>query len=249
MMNPVTLKGMIELRYVSLPGSFCRLLKANLQEYGNQVDLIKKFFIQDEALRAVLVLSHSDFKERYDLSQLIKSRGFINIRNRLGEAYYAYAFHGKYLQGQEIEDIFLPYEVEKSFKESIVTGYNRTYLLGFYLQLLKVEMKKEKLDTSQLDHFLIDRFYQNALRFLKSRVVKIDWVIILLYYLRSFLKEDYILQHLKNGGDFNHLLCEMSSANRETLLNNFLSYGASIDDDDFFLEDTSSFGQSREVNN
>ncbi len=77
------------------------------------------------------------------------------------------------------------------------------------------------------------------MRFSKAKSVRIDWLMLQLIQYEHFFGIDRLSELLKSQTRYEALFALLTENEKEQMLNNFMTYGASINDQDIFTSDTS----------
>ena len=119
---------------------------------------------------------------------------------------------------------------ERKVSPYSVNGFSRAYLFGYYLKMARIHT-----NSSEEFNFLnISDEVINVLSYTKSRVIKIDWLLMMVIHFNFFLGNKVLVTELKKDTKFDVLYDSLSEEEKTLFLENMLAYGASIDDPDTF---------------
>ncbi len=224
----------IHLPHVILPGEFIRLLKSNLPANTTSsvlFDVIRPF----TATYLVLEKTFKEFDDGRGLEKTVNALGWQNFRDRVGSLYVYKAKYGHFPSVTDmdlVEDIKV---IENRFVNNSIHGYSRLFLLGLYLKLANIKIKES--GSQKFSEILIPDELESLLNLSRVNSEKIDWLILITMHLRQGLGDQVLLNHLIRGTKFQELYHLLSMDDKKDMLSNLLSYGASIQDQDFFLYD------------
>lgn len=227
---------MLAYEYVSLPDLFTRLLRRNMQSTSTSFQELKSYFLEYKEAQIILKQVFVDIDEQGNIDRLIKAIGWNGIRDRLAHAYLYKMSHGHFSHNYDpllISDIL---QLEQKLKRYTVDGYSRAFLFAFYLKIMLINLRVTKTDESIASIIRYEDLI-DLLEYNKSRIIKIDWIIILLHHLREFFGHEQTKIWMKEGNDWNFYYQKMSDDQKEVFVSNMLSYGSSINEADFFTSD------------
>lgn len=222
---------MKDLQFVSLPDAFALLLQKNMQTSSQFYPSFKSYIIENKDLQAQVKIACSDIDDAGQVDRIIKAVGWHGLRNRLAHYYLLRKNLIENDQQFNESNLHEVLSIENKFQKFTVDGYSRLFLLGFYLRMLS-DKKAPKLSESHSIQFI-----EKALSLTKSRTIKIDWLIISLLLMAQQLGEDLLLQKLRTKRCFVNIWSELEGVRRDSMINGLLSYGASINDDEFISMD------------
>lgn len=210
-----------------------------MQSSARELGDLRSFISADKSIRALLALSYDKRQVDFDLSQLFKAHGWDKIRDRLALCYLHYEAYNVFSQDLDyslLDDVLVN---EKRLRSRIVAGYGRGFLFSLYLKF--ISLKKENPVylgrpefanfNFEIDHSLVD-----LLELSSGRVVKLDWVLLVLWHLRTFLGEQELGRLLKSKHHFDYIYDLLTDSQRELLVSNLLNYSASIHDPELFRD-------------
>lgn len=211
----------LRLPYVNLPHEFLTLLKSHIP-VTTAPSLILDHLKANRSLTAILEAAFQEFTGKHGLDQALMGLGWANFRDRIASIYVYKVIYGNFPTKTDmglVEDIK---QIESQFSEHALHSYSRLFLLGFYLKLANVDLK-------------IPIEVKSLLKLTQGRSQRIDWLILILMHLLEGLGEKTVATGIAAGKKLDELYPLMSSSARESMLNNLLAYGASIEEADVFL--------------
>lgn len=220
------------LPYVVLPEEFVALLRSNLSGVTSAtpvIDVLKK----NRALFAVLEKAFGEFSDGRGLEKTLLALGWSNFRDRMAGVYVYKAIHGYFPRQTTMGLANEAIELEQRFAGHCVHGYSRSFLLGFYLILANLTIQKR--ESNRYLEIKIPESVSALLRLSQGRSEKVDWLVLVGWHLLAALGDKLVLQSVAAGKTIEDLYPLMGKDERRWMLENLLSYGASIGEDDFFL--------------
>lgn len=219
----------IKLPVMLVPEQITKVMCLNVQDTRKSYAKVAKALKKSSHLEKLIQRYFSAYQSRQTLEDILNYTGWELFRNRLLVIYLDYINKGKF---PENPDSKLTESIEKfvtKFSKFCVNGYSRHYLLAFYL-------KGIELKTSQ-GHFLESfESVENILNISKFKHEKIDWLILLIWHLQQFWGNEKLLTLIKeNNGDFFVISKQLNQQQFETLTENLLNYGYSINEQDIFV--------------
>jgi hypothetical protein len=217
--------------HVNLPQEFLTLLKMNLS-VSSPAALVLQEIKPNKALYSILNTAFLEFDPK-GLDKVVPALGWHNFRERMASIYLYKTIYGDFpstTKMELVEDIKL---IENRFRSHSVNSYSRLFLLGFYLKL--ANMKIQSMTENDLMELEIPGEIETFLQYSEGRSEKIDWLILILIHLRMALGEQILIDCLKAGKKIREIYQLMPSYAQELMAQNLLAYGASIQEQDFFL--------------
>ncbi|MCB9091665.1 MAG: hypothetical protein H6620_03840 [Halobacteriovoraceae bacterium] len=222
---------MIEnLPFIKLPGEFTSLLKRNFQTKKEQEEFVIKKLAENPAIVVVLEKSIREMKKEMNMSKAVRAYGWEYIRDKLAELYLNRTLTHRYMTNNpnfSLQDLV---EFEDKFFDFSTKGISRTFLLGFYLKLSESRL----MDEGTLQNANLLESVKNISRFIKLRSVKslrTDWLILTVWHFVQFFGEENFEEVLsKCHNEYRVLYNELDEDQKETMIGNLISYGASIKD-------------------
>ncbi len=227
---------MLEFQHVTLPDYYTHLLKVNMQSSAKSAFDLKAFLHQHKESSVLLKMIFADLDNTGSTDRLLKAVGWLGIRDRMANAFCHKLITGGFHSKQDYSLITDILEFEDQLKKYTVEGHSRAFLLGFYLKNLLLQLRVTKTDESIVSLVNSDEIFQ-LLQFSRARIIKIDWLIILILHFKFFFGFQPLLQDLKAGKDWNYFYQKCTPGQLGTLITNMLCYGSSINENDIFIND------------
>jgi len=223
----------IKLPYVLIPDFLTSLLQKNANAGQVFFDYLKSEERENVVFRSLIQYGHRDFCPTPTVEFLIKSFGWSGLRDNLAALVVAKVENNYYPHSPDKSLVHDVAAFEQGLEKFVVEGYGRAYLLGLYFKLAK----SDGHIFSFLDEGpgLFSRGVLQCLSQIRSKTIRIDWLLLLLIHFECFLGEAKLLEFVKKGTNFADIAGEISAAQEEVMQDNFLSYGASIGESDFFI--------------
>lgn len=227
---------MIQLHYTVIPDYFTCMLKNNMQTSSMFYIGLRQYISERKDLSYVIKSSFKDIDPNGQIDRIIKALGWFGVRNRIGHAYLmkmqegAFPTDFEFLLTSEIATL------EQRVQKFCVDGYSRFFLLGFYLQAMLIDLRVTKPDESLETYLPMDDLVK-LLSMAKARVIKIDWLILILLKLRGFLGQEELEVKLKAGTSWDGLYSALQPAQQEDLIENLVRYGSIIGEEDMLVGD------------
>lgn len=217
---------------VKMPDYFTRLLRGNMQPAGDLFRSLGVIFQDNPSLSALSRYCFTDIDPKGRLDFFIKNLGWHGLRNRLCSVFIFYSEHRFFptVTNPELVDELL--RLEEIFKSSSVANFSRVFLLGFYMKLISGSTLPDKSIIPSFDDLasLSPMVAANS----QSKVVKLDFIILLLWHLCTFLGKDFVRQKLGEGVSYQEMIKKLTDIQNEVLVANMLNYGASIGEEEIF---------------
>ena len=169
------------------------------------------------------------------IDSLLTTLGWKGLRDRLASMYIYHFENGVFpnlLSTDNIEDIV---QFEKKFINTYPDGNSRVFVLGMFFKICEISSKKD--DPINWNSYLsVSDSLLKVIRLGEQKIVKPDWLILTLIHLESYLGGDELYSLVdKHNGNFYKLLGMITEEQKEEMIQNFLRYGASINEDEMFL--------------
>jgi hypothetical protein len=189
--------------------------------------------LENRALNLLIESTFPEFYESKKLDKMIVALGWNGFRDRLCSLYIAKALTGSFPKQADVSSVGDIRDFEERFVHFSVSGYSRSYLLGFYLKLANISLKKKQGTNSTL--LVIPDEINVFLRLSQNRTEKIDFIILILCHLYHGLGEKLLLNSLASGKALDVLYELLDPPYRKQMSDNLLAYAASINEPDMFL--------------
>jgi hypothetical protein len=225
-----------ELHYTPMPDSFVRILTSNMQTSSAFYGGLRQYIAERKDLAFLVKHSFQDIDSSGQIDKVIKALGWFGVRNRLAHAYLYKMTQGVYPQefGALYTDELV--KLEEAIQRFSVNGYSRFYLLGLYLLMMMTDLRVTKPDED-LETYLPMNDLVELLSASKARIIKIDWMILVLIALRSSLGQSTLMEKLQKGSSWRHLYSLLQPIEQEQLVKNLALYGAIINEEDMLVDD------------
>jgi hypothetical protein len=227
---------MFNLPYVSLPEHFTKLLVSNIQNSTANNTNLEMYISENGELNALVKKIFRDIDADGFLGKILSISGWNGIRNRLAAVYIEYAMTGKFPETANLSLVTDIINIENKLRHFTPAGFSRAFLLGFYAKMSLVQIKK--MDEAKLFTPLIIRDeHIEFMKWSKGKSTRIDWLMLELIQYDHFLGTDRMNTLLQNGSRYDSLFSLLSATEQRTAIENYLTYGASINDTEIFLTD------------
>lgn len=229
---------MINFPYISLPEYYTRLLVSNIQN-STQVNNNLEMYINDnKELNALVKKIFRDIDPDGFLGKILSISGWTGIRNRLAAVFLEHAMTGKFPETANLSLVTDLINVENKLRHFTPLGFNRAFLLAFYAKMTLIHIKMIS-DSRELTPLIIKDEHIEFMKLSKAKSVRIDWLMLQLIQFEHFLGRERLEDLLKNETRYAALFSLLSREEQTQMMNNFMTYGASIFDNEVFTSDVS----------
>lgn len=225
----------IKLPPIRLPEQMCKLLSMDIHDNRKSYAMVADILYTSKFLTMLIEQYYVAIEKWNNLEEILNHTGWIGFRNRLSCIYIEHAMKGHYPKNPNLDLSKVISDFETKFENYSLAGFGRTYLLGLYLRMVDVHF-------NQMDDFLDDGIIQRPLCVLdilklgKLKHEKLDWLILLIWHLQEHWGTYELEQKIKRvNGNLYSLIEELDDEFKEHMIENFLTYGFSIGQDDMFL--------------
>ena len=229
---------MLNLPYISLPDYFTHLLVSNIQNSTQTNTNLELYISENRDLNALIKRLFKDIDPDGFLGKILSISGWNGIRNRMCAAYLEHAMTGKFPDQANLNLVSDLISVENKLRHFTQPGFSRAFLLAFYAKMSLIHVRKLS-DSRELTPLIIKDEHIELMRFSKAKSVRIDWLMLQLIQYEHFFGIDRLSELLKSQTRYEALFALLTENEKEQMLNNFMTYGASINDQDIFTLDTS----------
>ncbi len=229
---------MINFPYVSLPEYYTRLLVSNIQNSTTVNNNLEMYINDNKELNALVKRIFKDIDPDGFLGKIISISGWNGIRNRLAAVFLEHAMTGKMPETANLNLVTDLINVENKLRHFTPPGFNRAFLLAFYAKMSLIQIKM-KSDTRELTALIIKDEHIEFMKLSKAKSVRIDWLMLQLIQFEHFLGQDRLVTLLQNETRYASLFSLLSKDEQNQMMNNLMTYGASIYDKDIFTTDVS----------
>ncbi len=177
----------------------------------------------------------SSYIKANSIESMLNALGWRGFRNRLASSYLYHYFHGFFPEEDEVDNISEVVQFEEDLKGIFPEGNSRIFFLGFFLKMCEIQAMKE--NSNNFISFLgLSRQLKQVLLLGEQKLIKPDWLVLSLIHFESFLgKEKFVDIVKEDKGDFTRLKNRLSPEQKDLMVQNFLRYGASINETEMFL--------------
>lgn len=232
---------MINFPYISLPEYYTRLLVSNIQNATAVNTNLEMYINENRELNALVKKVFRDIDPDGFLGKILSISGWNGIRNRLAAVFLEHAMTGKFPETANLSLVTDLINVENKLRHFTPPGFNRAFLLAFYAKMSLINIKMRS-DTRELTPLIIKDEHIEFMKLSKAKSVRIDWLMLQLIQFEHFLGEERLLTLLKNETRYAALFSLLSKEEQTQMMNNFMTYGASINDTEIFTGDVSTAG-------
>lgn len=230
---------MFNLPYVSLPEQFTRLLVSNIQNSTGTNTNLEMYINENSELNALVKKVFRDIDPDGFLGKILSIAGWPGIRNRLAAVYLEYAMTGKYPDTANLNLVTDIVNIENKLRHFTPAGFSRAFLLGFYAKLSLIQVKKGS-DSMNVNPLIIRDEHIDFMKYSKAKSARIDWLMLELIQYDHFLGSERMNTLLAGGPRYESMFALLSPSEQQQMMQNFLTYGASINDTEIFTMDVTS---------
>lgn len=229
---------MINFPYVSLPEYYTRLLVSNIQNSTQGNNNLEQYINENKQLNALVKKIFRDIDPDGFLGKILSISGWAGIRNRLAAVYIEYAMTGVFPETANINLVTDIVNIENKLRHFTQPGFSRSFLLAFYAKMSIVQIKMTS-DTKELTPLIIKDEHIEFMKMSRAKSIRIDWLMIQLVQYETFLGQERLESLLKAETRYDALFSLLTKDEQIQMMNNCLTYGSSINDNDIFTSDTS----------
>jgi len=223
---------LIQLTETHLPEEFVRLL---LEQKKIQSEASKNSSTSISDFKSVEMLALRSMKEFYQghstLQGIIQTLGWNHFRDRLASVYVKKILDGKYPHQTDLKTISDISSLDEELMKYSISGTPRSFLISFYFKLQAIESKAENGLISDLPYYEKILESIELLKFIKVKVLKIDWLLLQLLHFSLYLPKKEIEDAIKECS-YDSLYNKLTAPQKSSYANNLLSYGFAINDHD-----------------
>lgn len=230
---------MINFPYVSLPEHFTRLLVSNIQNTTQINTNLELYINENKELNALVRKIFRDIDPDGFLGKILSISGWLGIRNRLAAVYLEYAMTDKFPETANLALVTDLINIENKLRHFAPAGFSRAFLLAFYAKMSLIHVKKSRDGKNPL---IIQDVHFEFMKWSKAKSVRIDWVMLQLIQYDHFLGTERLNALLESGTRYESLFALLSEDEQKEVIENCMTYGASVNDQDIFFNDVT--GQS-----
>lgn len=229
---------MINLPYISLPEYFTRLLASNIQNNTQSNTNLEMYINENKEFNALVKKLFRDIDPDGFLGKILSISGWNGIRNRMTAVFLEHALTGRFPDQANINLVSDLVSVENKLRHFTQPGFSRAFMLAFYAKMTIIHLRKQG-DIGELTPLIIKDEHIELMRFSQAKSVRIDWLMLQLIHYEHFFGLDRLTELLKTQTRHEALFALLTEEEQEQMIHNCMTYGASINDQDFFTTDTS----------
>jgi hypothetical protein len=219
-----------ELGYINLPDYFTRLLCSNMQNGEDNFSNLSMYIKSNPGFEGLVKRSFLDVDEKGRIDSIVKSLGWHGFRNRMSALFLEYHLNGQFPIKPNLELCHELVALEEKVKSQTVEGFSRAFMLGLYWKLHRYKDNNQFIEGFNWIEIL------DLLKHSKAKVIKIDWLLLSILHLQCFLGKEVVREALKTSADYKDLYERLDEKQKRTYTMNCLSYGASINEPEFFYQ-------------
>lgn len=227
---------MFSLPYVSLPEHFTRLLVSNIQNSTQTNTNLEMYISENAELNALIKKIFKDIDPDGFLGKILSISGWAGIRNRLASVYIEYAMTGRFPEVANLSLVTDIVNIENKLRHFAPLGFSRAFLLGFYAKMSLIQVKKME-DGDHFSPLIIKDEHIEFMKWSKAKSARIDWLMLELIQFDHFLGTERMKSLLQSGSRYDSLFSLLSESEQRQMIENYMTYGSSINDLDIFTGD------------
>lgn len=227
---------MFNLPYISLPEQFTRLLVSNIQNATGTNTNLEMYISENSEINALVKKIFRDIDPDGFLGKILSISGWAGIRNRLTAVYLEYAMTGRFPETANLSLVTDIVNVENKLRHFTPQGFSRAFLLGFYAKMSLIQIKKID-DSINYNPLIIRDEHIEFMKYSKAKSARIDWLMLELIQFEHFLGSDRMDTLLAAGSRYESMFALLSPSEQKQMIDNFMTYGASINDAEIFTLD------------
>jgi hypothetical protein len=222
--------------YTNLPTDFIDLLKLDMNTRGSGFKKLKSTYWHEGSISSLVKKCFFDIDSTGRFERIIHSLGWLGFRDRIAAAYIEYQLTGHFPNVPDLNYIEDVIKLEEQLKPYTIDGFGRGFLLGFYIKMSLCETIR-KDPTKKLLPININKEVLNLLDLGQSKLLQIDWLCLTLLQVKNYKRISYLTENLKSGVNFRDLITDLPDKEREQIIYNLVTYGASIKDREIFFDE------------
>jgi hypothetical protein len=170
-----------------------------------------------------------------NIENMLGALGWKGFRDRLSSSYIYHFYHGFFPSEDELDNIGEVIKFEDDLVDLFPEGNSRIFFLGFFLKMCEVQVMRDNADNF-ISFLSLSKEVKEVLSLGDQKVLKPDWLILTIIHFEYFFGKGNLVKYFKeDNGDFDKLKSRLEEEQLENMIQNFLRYGASINDDDIFI--------------
>lgn len=223
---------LFQLPHILLPKELVTLLRTSLA-VTNSPGPVFDHIRPNRGLMLLLEKAFKEFDDGRGVEKVMIALGWSHFRDRFASLYIFKSIYGHFPVKTDmslVEDIK---NIETLYGEFAIQSYSRLFLLGFYLSMANIEVRHKEGQLNvplQLPVEVLE-----VMKISQVRSERIDWLILMIWHLTSYLGKANLINKLTNGASFASLYQELSTEQQLHFTQNLLTYGASVQEDEVFF--------------
>lgn len=233
---------MINFPYISLPEYYTRLLVSNIQNSTGTNTNLELYIAENPELNALIKKIFRDIDPDGFIGKILSISGWNGIRNRLASVYIEYAMTGRFPDTANLNLVSDIINIENKLRHFTPAGFSRAFLLGFYAKMTLIHVTKLteiKSSSETVAPLIVKDEHIEFMKHSKAKSTRIDWLLLQLIQYEHFLGMERMETLLQSGSRYESLFTLLSAEEQKQVIENCMTYGASINDTEIFLTDVS----------
>ncbi len=219
-----------------MPQELTYLLKCTL----SSVEQINKIVIERINRNPALVKLLEELFSEYDtskrLSFVLRKNNWNQFRAQFSSIYIYRLVFGNFPDKTQLSLVNDIHKFEDKLLEFSVRSNSRGFLLGLYLQMSQIQMRKENEDTS-INLLNIPKEVYRIIDLSPAKSEKIDLLIMLVWHLNEYIGYDHVSSLVKSKSSYKEMYELLNNDQKKDLMNNYISYCCSINENEVFIND------------
>ena len=224
---------MVEFPNVFISEHFSYLLCQNLYSSERSNRFIARYIKDHGSFQQLVANCFSDMSSKRQIDFIIKTLGWKNFRDSLASIFIHYTRERKFPSKINTHSSQELVEFDGKIAHYTTSGSSRGFLLALFLKLSQIHLEGEG-KINRAVKLQIPDFVLSLLKKAQIKVVKVDWIILLLWHFTDYIGVEELGQLLDQRIDFKALLEHLRVEQRDELYSNILTYSYAINDPDFF---------------
>lgn len=205
-----------------------------MQTSGPGYQYLRKQLWDRPHFQAILLRACYDLKGKRSFERIINSLGWLGLRDRLASIYLYHQEFGHFPEEvalKNINDILL---FEEDLKGKTIDGHGRHFLYAFYIKMNLYYIKRT--DPKGIYHNnLLSKDAMDVVQAFSKKTIEVDWLCLAINHFTEYLGQQKLRDILSQGGSYLELYGLLSSPQKYSMNENFLTYATSIRDENPFL--------------
>jgi len=209
---------------------------SNIQNSTQNNTNLEIYINENSELNALIRKIFRDIDPDGFLGKILSISGWNGIRNRLAAVYIEYAMTGSFPENANLSLVTDIINIENKLRHFTPSGFSRSFLLAFYAKMSLIQIKR-KDDSVNYTPLILRDEHLEFMKWSKAKSTRIDWLMLQLIQYDHFLGTERMNTLLESGSRYESLFALLSANEQRQMVENFMTYGASINDSDIFLTD------------